>query len=389
MFNAPDPVRPGDLITAEQWNAMLALLDDLQARVETLEVSALRIEIEDVIAPSPLRTGDTVTVIGRNFKTTAGTARAFVDGMEVAIAPGTFTTSRLDFTLPVELTPPENGRLVVLRVSNGRTDDTRRLTVMPRVVPITGEVAIQWLGVEPATIRTGASIVWRYRAQSLANQDATFTVQAVVNPGGVVPSNAFEVLNSNRELITSKAITLQAGATLATQFFVRVASFPNLPAGTNFTLSLNFLLNGAIFSASDPEPFTVGQATTQPDNTISLTLAGVTPETALTPPNIIRPTTSQIEVEVAIDAFFTVAGKYRATVSQVTGFPVDRTSVPDADFEVSAEEIRTAPDNKFPREFPLIIGRPIPGTIEQDLVITVQRVGITQKQELTFILRPG
>ncbi len=388
MFNTSNPVRPGDLITAEQWNALLALLIDLQGRVETLEASALRVEILDVLFASPLHTGDAVTILGHNFKTSAGTARAFVDGSEVTIAPGTFTTSRLDFIMPTSLNPPAGGSLVQLRVSNGKTEDTRRLTVLPRVVPTTGEIALQWLGVEPASIVSGANVIWRYTAQSLANQTATFTVQAVVNPGGIVPNTAFDVLNSNRQVIASKQITLEAGATQPTQFFLRMASFPVIPEGTNFTLSVNMLLNGEVFSSSDPEAFVVGSPVEQPDPTITLTLAGVTPAGALTAPNIIRPAASAVDVEVAIDAFFTIAGTYAVNFSSVTGFPIDRTGVPTT-FTITPEEVRTAPNNRVPRELPIAIGRPPAGTGEQTLRISLQRAGVTQKQELSFVLRPN
>lgn len=389
MFNVPDPVKPGDLITAEQWNALIAKLVDLQERIETLEIYALRIEILELIFASPLRAGDAITILGRNFKTSVGTARVFIDGGEVNIAPGTFTDTRIDIHMPLEVNPPPNGKVVQLRVGNGKTDDTRRLTVLPRVVPITGEVAIQWLGVEPATIIPGASIIWRYSALSLANETATFTIQPVANPGSIVPpASQFEVLNSNRQVIQSKQLTLERGATQPTIFYLHVPRFPNVPVGTNFTLSVNFLLNGEIFSSSDPEVFQVGQPTTQPDNTITLTLAGVTPAGAFTAPNIIRPAASAVPVEVAIDAVFTVAGSYAVTFSAVSGFPIDRTAVPQS-FSISTQDVQTAPDGRVSREIPITVGRPPAGTAEQTLIISLQRAGITQKQELTFVLRPS
>ena len=81
------PVRPGDLITAQTFNAMLLKIEELEQRIDDLQQgggggSGLAITGR-IPATGPYRIGDTLTLLGRNFQVSLGAARVFLDGVRV------------------------------------------------------------------------------------------------------------------------------------------------------------------------------------------------------------------------------------------------------------------------------------------------------------------
>lgn len=386
------PVKPGDLIKADVWNALLEDMRQLEARIAALESSDGRVEIIDVQFTPPLRVGDVLRVLGRNFRTSTRTARAFLDGRETLPDPNTFSATRMDLTIPEEVNPPPDGKQVQLLVSNVVTNDTRRLTVLPREIILSGPIDVQWVSVQPATIVPGGDIFWEYTARSRASKEATFTIRPRPQPAGLIDTAQFQVLEADRATPrASSQITLDPRAAAPSRFFLRLSPFPALAANTRFSLSIELLVGGQLYTASDPEAFTVGQPTEQPDPNIDLTISAIDPERDAAGNFVwVRPNTVQFRagvpaVQVQLLAVFRAAGTYRLAPVTAAGWSVDG-SDNAAEYPISAADLATG-GGQTRRTLTYFI-QPAAGAVERTLTVTLQRSGETRRQEITLVLRP-
>jgi len=120
MATLPTQVRPGDVISSDLFNRLLAEVIDLGSRVSDLEVapppSALR--IFNVTGPTPIRVNSRVTANGEGFSRPAGANTLTVDGARVlSIAEGVSDEQHLVFDIP-DPGLGGTGRNVVLGVTN-------------------------------------------------------------------------------------------------------------------------------------------------------------------------------------------------------------------------------------------------------------------------------
>src|SRR5215475_14098023 len=88
-------VNPGDLIRAEDYNQLVAGVNDLRVRVERLEAAdsggddgIIGAPIIDTVNPIAPHIGDTVVVTGSLFDYTIGASRAALDGLPVTLLGG-------------------------------------------------------------------------------------------------------------------------------------------------------------------------------------------------------------------------------------------------------------------------------------------------------------
>jgi hypothetical protein len=132
-------VRPGELITADFMNLILAQLESLETRVTALEAGAgggATTSLPPVITevrPSEVQIRHQVEVLGRNFPSSPAEGSADVGGAPVnrfiSASP-----SRLVFEIPPTITPlPKD---VNVTVRNGLLSASSRIRVIPeRVIP--------------------------------------------------------------------------------------------------------------------------------------------------------------------------------------------------------------------------------------------------------------
>jgi hypothetical protein len=104
MATLPTQVRPGDVISSDLFNRLLAELADLDRRISDLEAAAnapALVRIFSLTGPTPIRVGSRVTANGENFSRPAGANTILVDGTRVtSIAEGTSDGSHLSFDIP-------------------------------------------------------------------------------------------------------------------------------------------------------------------------------------------------------------------------------------------------------------------------------------------------
>jgi hypothetical protein len=397
---ALQPVKPGDLIKADEWNKLLEDMRLLESRVATLESNAERVEIIDLQFTAPLRVGDLLHISGRNFRTATRTARAFIDGREALPDPNTFSTSRMDIAIPDEVAPPAGGKQVQLLVSNVLTNDTRRLTVLPREIVLDGPIDVQWVGVQPATITANGDIYWEYTARSRASRTATFTIVPRVIPEGLLRAAQFQVLNADRTTpLRFSQISLDPKEEALTRFFLRVNPFPAIDRGTRFSLFIELSVGGRPYTASDPESFTVAEPTEQPDPNITLTTSKINPETdpagnpIFKEPNILQFREGVQLLQVQLLVVFIAQrpyqpARYQLTTGTLKGWSIEHENA--AVYTVEEAEWVSMENNnesRVSRTLTYFI-QPTDAAAERALTVTLQREGVRSKQEINLILRP-
>ena len=271
----PPEVRPGDLITSDFMNRLLAELAALEGRVATLESQTTptgNIVITSITPPgtqaSPMRELSEVRIAGSNFRLSVGATRVFFNAAPVeAYKPGS-NDSLLIFNVPNLPTLPVTGQLVTLRLENGQSSTVRNVLVQPAVVDIQGDVDVIFRddisNPQPNPLAVNAEALFAYRLRSRVNLETSFDLLPVATRPDLQP--LLEVLDFNRQPIAGSSINLLPGEERS--FFIRIASIPE--AAGNATFNLNVGAASGAVEGSDSKPFTVGQVVDPSDPTIVL-----------------------------------------------------------------------------------------------------------------------
>ncbi len=341
-------VKPGDLITASDWNSLVDALNSALIRIAALESgsqSGTGLAITQLVPEGPYRIGDTLQIIGRNFQFSIGATRVFLNATQVLNLLPTSTDSSLQFVIPTVPGVTEAGTPVELVVLNQTESVSRQITLRPRQNPLQGNVTVEYLGVTPTTITPGQAATFRYLIRSGTNNRATWSIspQISVAANAQAWNSQLSLLDENGSTITSDQITLDPGE--ERNFLVRIATVPAGTNGVQFGLVVDAQANG-ITGSSGIRQFTVGTADVPPDSSITLAL-----QPAASSPGALVGSTLTVpggaSRTLAIAATFTVAGIYTLTrnvlggatgwtATPIAGTP-DTYTINDADLAASGE----------------------------------------------------
>jgi len=268
-----DVVRPGDLITADLMNQMLADIADLQTRVLNLEANT-GTSTRQVVISSPLpgeqfKVGQDMTVLGQNFGFSTGAAVVHLDDVLVTSFKAGSSDQQLLFTVP-ELSPPvlPGGRSVLLSVSNGESA-AQRLVKLLSARDLEGSIDVVFQGVDPATVPVGSTPLFKFNLHSRANYDASFTIQPSIS-GVTDPTTwngALSVLDANtKQSLPGGAVTVPEGGDVQVLVQLRLPSVAN---ATPFTLSVG-AVSGPVTGTTGPMRVVVGTGPALPDPNTTL-----------------------------------------------------------------------------------------------------------------------
>jgi len=268
-------VKPGDLIAAMDWNALVLEVIDLRAHVTQLETGVSSTDgsvvITRILPTGALRITTEVHVQGRNFGFTVGASRVFVTRDATSVRVDGFKLGTNDqeliFNMPDIPGVLSAGSPARLSVSNASSTANADITLLPAQSTIGGSVDVVPLGVDPATFIAGSQADFKFRVKARTNLDGTFTLSPVV----VVASNQAEWQNSLQVLDDTKAVlstpTIKLTVGQEAIVFVRIPSVPSTPANAPFTLTLS-ASSGDVKGSSGPTGYTVGTPADLPDETI-------------------------------------------------------------------------------------------------------------------------
>ena len=271
MTSPLPPVKPGDLIRADDYNQLITQVNDLTTRVGRLEAGGTGGEgagapVIDTINPPSPRIGDTVVITGSAFDYSIGAARVTMDGLFTILLAGSSDTT-LIFQVPQLAAIPDGGRPVELVVSNLRLSTNRSLIVLPALPLLQGNVSVQFQDTQPSRITLNQPCTFHFQLVSDANQPVTLTLTPTVS----VPAwqAGLQILDETGSVLSAAQVTV--GAMMTKDFFVRVAQITS--AAQTFTLTVVGQGRG-IVASSGAQAFTVGQIGAQ-DPDIRLTIEGV------------------------------------------------------------------------------------------------------------------
>jgi hypothetical protein len=272
-LNLP-PVKPGDLIAAMDWNALVLEVVTLRADLTLLQTGVSTdgsVVITRVLPTGALRITTEVHVQGRNFGFTIGACRVFITRDATSVRVDGFKLGTNDqeliFNMPDIPGVLSAGSPARLSVSNASSTANADITLLPAQSTIGGSVDVTPLGVDPATFTAGSQADFKFRVKARTNIDGTFTLSPVV----VVASNqaewqnSLQVLDENKGVLAARTIKLNVNQEAIV--FVRIPSVPATPANAPFTLTLS-ASSGDVKGSSGPAAFTVGIPADLPDEAI-------------------------------------------------------------------------------------------------------------------------
>jgi len=325
-----DRVRPGELITAELINQMLAELESLEERVTRLEAgvttpSEAAVIITRLIPPEgqAIRVGQELQVIGQNFGFSRGRHEAFIDDFRVLTFKDGSSDTALIFNIPLQITNvPTTGRPATLTVSNQTSQAQKTISLLP--VAQTGQganVDVLFETLDPTTIRSGEPVTFRYSVRSRGNQAQVLTMRAQVSEvaNATAWQDQIQILNDDLTPNTLRTISLPAGGQVFVR--IRIPIVPTVPTGTTFRLTVDALFPTGGVSGSLAKPYTVAVITPPEDRDAIPTLTFSHAD----PPNAVQGNTIQIrtgvaEVVVSLLAEFAIApATYNVLDPVVTG----------------------------------------------------------------------
>lgn len=260
-------VRPGDLITAAWMNEVIDTVNELRLRVASLEgVEDDRLVITDLVFAGTLRLGDPLEIRGENFGFSRGTQQVKFDNTIITEYRAGSSDTRLLVRVPAFSPFPEEGRDVLLTVSNESSSARRTLSILPADQPVSGNlVDVLWETVVPNPVSIGTRVRLGYRLRSRVGATRTFTINPVVSRAEL--NTGIEVRDEDDVLIPSRQI--QLGSLQERLFFVILPIVPpSVTTGTSLTVTVSAVSGGV--TGSDSRSFIVGTAITPSDPAITL-----------------------------------------------------------------------------------------------------------------------
>lgn len=319
-------VRPGELITADLMNQILAQLESLEVRVAKLEAGVgttggnAPALITSLVPATAVRLDHDLEIHGLNFGFSKGAHRVTIDN----VAQNEFVSGSDDL-LVVKVrniaNVPSGGKPTQVVVSNGIPPPaTRDITILP-VEDVGGTVDINIGDPNPATIVSGstAPVIFNCNMTSQATSRTTFTVTPDIT--GVTNKSDWlsriEIMDSTGKPVTAQ--TFDLAPLQSKNFIVRLSS---VPAGTDrvrFTLSLRAASGNAVGTKS--REFVVGEQTVPEDdaNIPTLGFDSISPTGAINPAHDTITLAAGNAATVTLRTEFATPGDYTVTLAFDTG----------------------------------------------------------------------
>jgi len=257
-------VRPGDLITADLINQILAELADLQTRVSVLEGSTGGPLLTSRSPIGDLRVGELLTLFGSGFDPTPGNNTVFLDSVAVNAFLGGSDPTRLLLQVPDLFVGLP--RLVEAAVKVGtRVSNTLQLRVLPRQDPQGGQIVILPQTAALGEIVVGQTYTLRWLVDAQTALPASYRFRLVFSELAGATESAWTVLatldpNGERQIVRGNPLAVTAAVTV--------------PGGSSKAqIALEVKSSDGLFQrTSAPIPFDTGTTPEVSDDRAILTL---------------------------------------------------------------------------------------------------------------------
>lgn len=265
MANLPSSVQPGDVITSDFMNVLLAKYTELEKRIEKLEQTSSGGKPE-ITSPTPsdtFRIGDELRIVGRNFGSPTENT-VFIDTtVQVTKFKSGSDDKLLILDIPFVQNVPESGRSVPLTITNPRGfASTSFILAQPQVTVPTGTLTVSLSGSPPpsTTLQAGQSYIFTYTITASTTLNEIYTLTPSIDAGWQV-----RAVDSNNNPIVPQELFIQKPAAPTVPTVVTVRVQVTIPDGTpddtvgNLRLKVTSRRNpSGLVKTSDPRALTVG-----------------------------------------------------------------------------------------------------------------------------------
>lgn len=280
MPDLPDSVQPGDLITAAHFNQLRLFLQSLDARVSSLEAAQEdedALVILNILPTGVIRTGDEMTILGRNFGTPDENVLRIAGVQVTQFKPGSDDTVLILDVPPIAGLSP-NGQVVTLTLSNPRGFVSEEIFLQPGTSSIlTASFNITYVGqAEPGDITPGDSHVFLFNVVALTSRAASYGLSATCDQGwqAVVVAEDGSVVSP--PLVTIPQSPPPEGTTRT--FGVRVSVPEDAESGTVFQVGLGIsAVENPLQAGGRTMAFEVGAEPEEPSTAIVVSTEFVIP----------------------------------------------------------------------------------------------------------------
>jgi hypothetical protein len=324
-----DQVRPGELITAELINQILAELESLQVRVTKLEAGVVvtpvpvptPVEITDITPHGTRTVNDEITVVGKNFVMPVESNQVKVGNKSILLFKSGNDPGHLIFDIPdlTSLNLNPNGSPVGVSVTNKNGTASRDVQIKPLPTFPKGTLTVQYshapivplVGGETApTIKAATNYDFIFTVTTNVDKAATYILKPTMIGTGWIA----QVLDDADHAVTQIPIP---GGPMQTLVRVRIST----PAGGVGSLSSSLTLEvtessgaGGVPPGSNQFPIGVGQPVPAPNTAVSIGLRSLPADVTVAGGRIVFPIKeSAISLNVGITAVgtFSVSASFR------------------------------------------------------------------------------
>jgi hypothetical protein len=260
-------VRPGDLITAQQWNDVLDWLAELQAIVDGLGVGG-SVDgpplIVDIQPSDQAPIGSELLLIGSGFGVAVENTVTIANITAAVLGGG---GGQLRVRVPIVPGVPPAGTPTQITVSNPRGFTTRAMRVMPAVLTMPEGQLFSNLTTSPSATDENTTADFIFTVRAVVNIAETYTLTPLLTPDAAPAQWAAQCLDAGSNPISF--ITIPAGTPPtgeSRQVRVRVT----IPAGTDGTacglsLTIRSQKNATLVATSPTFNIDVGGAPPVPE----------------------------------------------------------------------------------------------------------------------------
>ncbi|MER0169348.1 MAG: hypothetical protein DU489_01795 [Nitrosomonas sp.] len=266
-------IKPGDLITSDLINQILADIADLNLRVAQLQsqqpATDTAVSIRNIIPSGNLTVGQEIAIEGKNFEFTNGNAYVSFGNKIVFSFKAGSRDDRLITNVPDLGQLPPEGIQIPLTVSNPTSTDYRMVTVLPAQIPLYGNILVVPGTIEPNPPQTAQDILFPYTITSAASTVGTFVIRVYLGSAGEQPSDTkydylVSVLDKNKSDLSTRSLKLAPGA--SELIYIKVTQ---LPFPSQFSIVVMVTAPG-VTGDSGVKTYTIG-ATDLNDELLALT----------------------------------------------------------------------------------------------------------------------
>jgi len=341
-------VRPGDLITADLMNQLIADIANLNLRVATLEAGVISVGdgaiITGISPTANIHVGDRLTVQGQNFNVPTINNDVFVNQVKITAFALSGSSTQFSFDIP-DVGVSAQSPPAILKVSNGNgSPAVFAFQLLPLQQVPSGRVEVSYasapiMPLGSPNITIGQQYVFTFQIKALADLAGNYQVTPTSSSG------AWQIvlLQDTGTLPRASSVFALQGNPAGTAQTVRLGVTPLAGAtNTSLTVGVTETTPGTkVMPGLHTESIAVGSPPPTPETRVRPTLAGAAGDASIDGLNVkFTLKNGQANGGIQFRVHFTEAGTYDfdASLTNVNGWTLLPPSPPSAPIAANGDQ---------------------------------------------------